>query len=71
MSSEDRIFSHTEKHISILSADSAMVPGVVCQLTLRAEITARPSAAELALVSGLLPELLEQMLSDSDVEFER
>lgn len=42
---------------------SAKVAGCRCELALHAPISAQPSAAELALVSGVLPELLEQLLT--------
>lgn len=69
MSSANSI-SHTEEnHPSIPLSDSAMVPGVTCHLTLRSPLSKQPSAAELALISGLLPELIEQLLFDADVDF--
>jgi len=54
---------------SIPLSDSAMVPGVRCHLALRSPISEQPSADELALISGVLPELIEQLLFDADVDY--
>lgn len=48
--------------------DSAMVPGTTCYLRLHAPIAEQPSSAELALISGVLPELIEQLLFDTDAD---
>lgn len=50
--------------------ESANVPGSMCDLALHAPISAQPSAAELALISRLLPELLEQWLTEPSAERE-
>ena len=47
-----------------------MVPGVRCHLALRSPISGQPSADELALISGVLPELIEQLLFDVDVDYQ-
>lgn len=69
MSSEIQLSLPAKNRPGIIFKDSAMVPGVMCHLALRAPITAQPSAEELALISGLLPELIGQLLADPDVEF--
>jgi len=69
MSSPDPTFQTKENHPSIPLSDSAMVPGITCHLTLRSPLSKQPSAAELALISGLLPEIIEQLLFDADVDF--
>lgn len=60
----------TKNHSGMPSAESAKVPGVICHLALRAPMTAQPSAAELALISGLLPELLGQLMTESAADSE-
>lgn len=69
MSSPKSISSARETQAGIQFSDSAMVPGVTCHLILGSPISDQPSAAELALISSLLPELIEQLLFDADVDF--
>ena len=69
MSSPNSIAQVGNNPSGIPLSDSAMVPGVRCHLTLRAPISEQPSTAELALISGLLPELIEQLLFDGDVDY--
>ena len=69
MSSVIQLSLLAKNHAGIPSSDSAMVPAVSCHLALRAPISAQPSAAELALISGVLPELIEQLLFDTDIDY--
>lgn len=71
MSSVVQFEQPTSEYVGISSTDSDKVPDIVCHLSYRERITMQPCAAELALISGLLPELLEHIFSDVSFESER
>ena len=69
MSSDTKNCKKENTHIANFPS-SAKLAGVMCQLSFREEVAPQPSPGELALIAGLLSELIDQLLLTPEVEIE-